>query len=189
VRARRLWTVVCAATLALGISACGHKQAHPHVADANNNGDYVDAGPITYQLQISRELNPYDDEDAQYLAGLPPGTVNPGATQFWYGVFLWAINQTHHVATTADKFEIVDTQGNHYYPIKLDTGMNQYAWRSTLLAPLGTQPAPGTAASNGPTQGQVLLFKLNDTAYSNRPLTLFILSSTGRKLAAISLDL
>jgi hypothetical protein len=189
VRARRLWTVACAVTLALGIAACGHKQAHPHVADANNNGGYVDAGPITYQLQISRELNPYSDEDALYLAGLPPGTVNPGPTHFWYGVFLWAVNQTHHVATTANDFEIIDTQGNVYHPIPLDTGVNQYAWRSTLLAPLGTQPAPDTAAYYGPTQGQVLVFKLADTAYSNRPLTLFILSPTGRKAAAISLDL
>lgn len=188
-RARRLWTVACAVTLALGVAACGHKQAHPHVADANNNGTYVDAGPITYQLQISRELNPYSTEDSQYLLGLPPGTVNPGATQFWYGVFLWAINQTHHAATTADNFVIVDTQGNRYYPIKLNTDENQFAWRSELLAPLGTQPAPDTAAYYGPTQGQLLLFKINDTAYGNRPLTMFILSPEGHKMAAISLDL
>jgi hypothetical protein len=30
------------------VSACGHKQAHPNFADANNNGGYVDAGPVTY---------------------------------------------------------------------------------------------------------------------------------------------
>ena len=34
---------------------------------------YVDAGPITYQLQISRQLNQYATEDSQYLAGLPAG--------------------------------------------------------------------------------------------------------------------
>ncbi len=81
-------------TLALGVSACGHKQAHPHVADANNIGGYVDAGPITYQLQISRILNPYGTEDSQYLKGLPLGTPPLTADQYWYGVFLWAKNQT-----------------------------------------------------------------------------------------------
>ena len=93
-RARRLWTVACALILAFGVTACGHKQAHPTVADANNNGGYVDAGPITYQLQISRVLNPYSTEDSQYVKGLPPGTTPPTPDQQWYGVFLWAKNQT-----------------------------------------------------------------------------------------------
>ena len=71
VRARRLWILVCALALAVGLGACG-QEADPSTAD--NEGVYIDAGPITYQVQISRELNPYKVEDRQYLAGLPAGT-------------------------------------------------------------------------------------------------------------------
>jgi hypothetical protein len=175
--------------VALGVAACGHKTAHPTVADANNDGVYVDAGPITYQLQISRELNQYSSEDAGYLAGLPAGTAQPGAQQEWYGVFLWAKNQTHHAAPTTDNFVVVDTQGNRYYPVKLNRAVNPYVWTSQTLQPLQIEPGPDTTANYGPTQGGLVLFKLNTSAYSNRPLSLEILGTSNQKLATISLDL
>ncbi len=186
--ARRLWTAVCAIALALGVAACG-ELAHQRVANDNNNGDYVDAGPITYQLQISRVLNQYSTEDSQYVQGLPAGTAPPTASQSWYGVFLWAKNQTSQPQTTTDKFAIVDTQGIRYYPIKLNPAQNPYAWASRRLGPLGIEPGPDTTGSFGPTQGQLLLFKIGASAYANRPLTLEILGSTGQALASISLDL
>jgi hypothetical protein len=189
VRARRLWTIASALILAFGVAACGHKQAHPSVADANNNGGYVDAGPLTYQLQISRVLNPYSTEDSQYVRGLPAGTPAPTPQQQWYGVFLWAKNQTNKPHVTVDNFVVVDTQGNRYYPLKLNPELNPYAWTSQRLAPLQTQPGPDTTASFGPTQGQLLLFKIGNSAYANRPLTLDILGSSNQKLATISLDL
>jgi hypothetical protein len=187
----RLRILVAALALAVGLSACGigHKEAHPRVADANNNGGYVDAGPVTYQLQISRLLNQYATEDSQYLKGLPVGTTPPTATQAWYGVFLWAKNQTSKPQTTTDKFDITDTQGATYYPVKLDPAVNPYAWTSQTLQPLGIEPGPDTTASFGPTQGQMLLFKISTSAYANRPLTLHILGSSNQSLATISLDL
>jgi hypothetical protein len=184
-------TLLAALVLAVGLGACGigTKEAHPRVADANNNGGYVDAGPVTYQLQISRELNPYATEDAQYLKGLPAGTVPPTSTQLWYGVFLWAKNQTSQPQTTTDRFEITDTQGTTYFPLKLDTSVNPYAWTSQRLQPLAIQPGPDTTASFGPTQGQLVLFKIGTSAYANRPLILHILGADNQTLATISLDL
>lgn len=187
--ARRLCTIVCVLSLAFGVAACGNKEAHPSVADANNNGGYVDAGPLTYQLQISRVLNPYSTEDSQYIKGLPLGTTPPTADEQWYGVFLWAKNQTDKLHVTTNNFAIVDTQGNKYYPLKLNTNVNPYAWSSQALAPGGVQPGPDTTASFGPTQGELLLFKIGNSAYDNRPLTLVIRSPAGQRLAAISLDL
>jgi len=175
--------------LAFGITACGNKQAHPNVADANNDGDYVDAGPVTYQLQISRVLNQYSSEDSQYVKGLPASTAGPTATQEWYGVFLWAKNQTSKAQTTSDNFIMVDTEGEKYYPVNLNPDLNPYAWTSQTLQPLQTEPGPDTTASYGPTQGQLLLFKIGTSAYANRPLTLEILGSGNQKLATISLDL
>jgi hypothetical protein len=183
--------------LVLGLAACGAKQSHSaagqgtrvNVADANNNGGYVDAGPVTYQLQVSRELNQYSTEDSQYVAGLPAGTTQPTSTQEWYGVFLWAQNQTSQPQVTTDNFDIVDTQGNTYYPIRLNPAMNPYAWTTQTLQPLGTEPGPDTTAASGPTQGGLLLFKLGDSAYANRPLTLEIRGPSSQLWATISLDL
>jgi len=185
---RRLSTIVYTAFLALGVAACG-QQAHPRVASAKNNGGYVDAGPITYQLQVSRVLNPYSSEDRQYIAGLPSGTTLPNAQQQWYGVFLRGENQTQQPQTSTDSFVISDTQGNHYYPLRLNPAVNGYAWTSESLAPLQVEPKPGTTASFGPTQGGLLLFRISNSAYDNRPLTLEILGSDSQPLASISLDL
>jgi hypothetical protein len=189
VLARRLLILITALCLGIGLAACGHKQGHPSVADANNNGGYVDAGPLTYQLQISRVLNPYNTEDSQYLQGLPAGTAKPTPSQQWYGVFLWAKNQTHQAHYTSGNFVIIDTQGAKYYPVKLNPAVNPYAWTPQLLNPLQTQPGPDTTASFGPTQGQLVLFKISNSAYANRPLTLEILGASDEKLASVSLDL
>lgn len=173
---------------ALTLAACGSAK-HPYDATANNNGFYVQAGGVIYQLQISRELNPYSVEDHQYLKGLPAGTPSPGAKQLWYGVFLWAKNYGKHSATTAGSFDIVDTQGTKYYPVALDPSLNEYAWSSQTLPPLGTEPAPNTTASLGPTQGSLLLFELDTTAYADRPLTLEIHPQGTTQTSTISLDL
>ena len=134
------------------------------MADANNNGGYVDAGPVTYQLQISRVLNPYSTEDSPVRQGpAQSGDRRRRPTSSWYGVFLWAKNQTHHAQTTTDNFDVTDTQGNKYYPIKLDPNANPYAWTSqTPGAPADRARARARTASFGPTQGGLLLFKISN---------------------------
>jgi hypothetical protein len=186
VTARRLWIILCALGLAVGVAACGQVDQPSSLL---NDGVYVDAGPITYQLQISRELNQYSVEDRQYLAGLPAGTGSLTPDQLWYGVFLWAKNQTDQDHATAERFSIVDSSGNVYYPIHLDAELNGYAWTQQVLAPSAVLPAPNTTASFGPTGGALLLFKLPNSVYANRPLTLNIYPSGGGKPGQISLDL
>jgi len=190
VTSRRFWTAACALLSAVAIGACGHKTAHPNVADANNNGDYVDAGPVSYQLQISRTLNQYDSEDSQYVRGLPTGlTPSLSPTQMWFGVFLWARNQTNQPQVTSNNFEVVDSSGNVYRPVKLNSTLNPFAWTTQTLPPQQTEPGPGSVAADGPTQGGLLLFKVSTAVYANRPLTLYILSPSNRRLASISLNL
>jgi hypothetical protein len=188
VSVRRYWIFACVLALAVGLSACGRK-AHPTVADADNNGFYVDAGQVTYQLEVSRQLNQYSTEDSQYLAGLPAGTVKTKPDELWYGVFLWAKNQSNTSQVTARNFEIVDTQGNKYFPVALNPALNPYAWKSMTLAPSSTEPGLDTTANTGPTQGALLLFKLNTAVYSNRPLTLQIDPPGAGQPSTISLDL
>lgn len=184
---RRLCILGIGVLFGLGLTACGHKEAHPRVGDSE--GAYIDAGPITYQIQLSRELNPYNVEDQQYLRGLPAASAGPKPDEEWFAIFLWAKNQTHSTATTANSFDIIDTQGNKYLPLTLDPAVNPIAWTAQPLKPLGTEPAPDSLASFGPTQGGELLFKINTSAYSNRPLTLEIRGPQQQVWGSVTLDL
>ncbi len=178
---RRLLALI---PLALALAACGNH--HSNYADANNVGTYVKAGPVTYQLEVSRELNPYSSEDSGYLAGLPSKETALAPDQLWFGVFLWAKNTTHQPQQTTSAFDVIDTQGNVYHPIFYG---NPYVWSSRTLPPGAIEPSPNTTAGYGPTQGGLLLFKVPTQVYSNRPLTLRIYGNTGKVWATITLDL
>lgn len=203
---RLLAVLISAGALAIGLGACGNKHARPTTAnnnqsggygntgssqptgaDANNNGAYLWAGNVTYQLQVSRELNPYSASDSAYLAGVDATALT--ASQEWYAVFLWAKNQTSSPQTTADSFDIVDTEGNYYYPVALNPKVNLFAWTKQTLSPQATEPQIGTVPYYTPPQGSELLFKINETAYANRPLTLQIHAAGQRAPSTISLDL
>jgi hypothetical protein len=177
--------VLAVASLA---SACGTH--HSNLADANNNGTYVKAGPVTYQLEVSRLLNPHTPEDAGYLQGVPKAAAALPPNEEWFGVFMWAKNQTKQPQLTTDNFQMLDTQGRVYKPIRIN---NPYAWTSQPLAPGAVEPNPQTTAGFGPTQGGLLLFKVPsqgaDSVYANRPLTLEIIGNTGKVWGTISLDL
>ncbi len=184
IRVRRLLLLAGAVAVVLGTAACG-RVAHP--TEADNEGVYVDVGPLTYQVQISRELNLYNIEDKEYLSGV--SSPAPAPDQEWFAIFLWAKNETHSDHVTTDAFDIVDTQGNKYYPIAINAAVNPYAWTPRTLKPLGTEPAPDSTAYFGPTQGAELLFKLNNSVYSNRPLTLEIYPRGQDHPSSVSLDL
>ena len=190
-RARRV-PILCSSLviLALGLAGCGNNPPRRHAADPGNFGVYVWAGPITYQLQISRELNGYSTEDSQYLMGLPKGTTAPTPDQEWFAVFMWAWNETHQYQTTAplSAFDLIDTQGNTYRPEPINPLQNPYQWTPQRLAPRATEPAPDTTAFFGPTQGQLLLFKISTTAYANRPLVLQIRGAQNQVQATIPVD-
>jgi hypothetical protein len=183
-RFRHFRVLIGVALLALGVAACG-QESHPTTAD--NEGVYVDAGNLTYQIQLSRELNPFSVEDRGYLNGVT--ATPPAPDQEWFAVFILAKNRSHSNQTTTTSFDIVDTQGNRYYPVRINPSVNPYVWTAQTLKPLGTEPTPDSTAYFGPTQGSLLLFKLNTSVYSNRPLTLEIYAPGHAKPSSVSLDL
>ena len=186
-RLTRAAAVAGAVALSLGVAGCGRENNPP---SAENDGVYEQAGNVTYQLELSRQLNQYATEDSQYVKGVPAADSNLGPSALWYGVFLWAKNQTKSPQRTTDRFDIVDTEGHHYNPIPLNTSQNPFAWTAQTLQPDGIEPAASTIAADGPTQGGLLLFKLNQSVYSDRPLMLEIRSPTTNQVeATISLDL
>lgn len=186
----RLVLVLTVGALAITLGGCGRTTLTGVSQDQLSAGTepYFNVGGVTYQVQISRQLNPFGSEDVQYLAGVHEAQDLP-ADQLWFGVFLWAKNQTKQVQNTADTFEIVDSEGTVYRSVQLNASINPYAWTSEALSQNQIEPLADSTASDGSTGGGLILFKLNDSVYSNRPLTLEIFKTGDPKPAKVSLDL
>lgn len=190
-KTRRL--AIAAATLvaAAGLSACGNKEEKVHHAETE--GVYVDVGPLQYQVQISRQLNPTNVEDKSYLTGVGPFDRALGKDNVWFAVFIRVENDGEKAAISAKDFELRDTQEHTFTPLAL-ARTNAFAYRPSVVAPHeefnvnGINPAPDSAASEGPTQGALLLFKVPRSTLVNRPLELVISDPAGGQDGMINLD-
>jgi hypothetical protein len=150
----------------LGVAGCGND-----LGKEADEGIPIKLGDLQITVQETRFLNPAQPDDKEYLAGQKLPTP---AGKSYLGVFLTIHNESDHAVPlpTNAQMSIIDTTGVAYQSIPSST---PYA------APLGTQlagggdiPAPGTAAANGPTQGAIVLFLLNQGITENRPLKLEI---------------
>src|SRR4051812_10927448 len=107
---RRLLPLFALALLALPLAACGNKEdIHTH---GETEGAYLNVGQLTYQVQISRLLNPNDTEDQGYLVDVPAAERDLAPEDAWFAVFMLVQNQQDRPAPAASDFEIVDTQNN-----------------------------------------------------------------------------
>ena len=187
---RRLTTTLALVAVAfgLGIAGCGNKEEIRTLGETE--GVYVDVGELVYQVQISRILNPNDAEDRAYLRGLPPGErLAPGET--WFGVFMRVSNERGRTIKPASSFRIVDTQENEYEPVVLDPTANPFAYQPSPLRAGEVYPNSESAASGGPIQGSLVLFKVQFRSLQNRPLELMIdgpLPPPLRESAIVDLD-
>jgi hypothetical protein len=169
--------LVAAVCAALALGACG--DAHTRVTTgtyagaSGKNAPYLNVGPLIYEVQLSRELNPYNVEDASFLAGLSPAQRQLLPGEEWFGVFMQVYNNTDTPHAVATDLTIKDTQGNVYDPIIPD---NPFAYRPEAVPGKGQVPAPNTIADAGPTQGALLLYKIKVISLDNRPLTLKIVN-------------
>jgi hypothetical protein len=171
-----LLALLLVSSLALG--ACSDN-SHTRVTtgtyagESGQNAPYLNVGPLIYEVQLSRELNPSDTEDASYLAGLSPvqRRLHPG--EEWFAVFLQVYNESSTPHLAATNLTISDTQDNVYTPI-VPALTNEFAYRGGLLASKARIPALNTVAAAGPTQGALLLYKIKVVSLDNRPLELRI---------------
>jgi hypothetical protein len=165
----RIASLCLVGALALVAAGCENADEGPTLI-AETEGIYLDLAELKYQVQISRQLNPSDPEDAEYLTGLPPEDELE-AGEVYFGVFLRVNNLTEdQVLPTADHFEIVDTLENVYEPLELDPTVNNWVYQPRELPPGDMIPEEDTAQFNGPTRGALLLFKLTRETLQNRPL-------------------
>ncbi len=184
----RLRPLLCllALALSLGLSACAERG--PQV-DAKDEGLYIDTGPLTYQVQISRQMNPSDVEDRSYFTGLPPGTPPTTPQQEWFGVWLQVKNEGKQPAAMAKQFRIVDTLGHSFTPIQLSP-VNPFSYQPQILEPGAFQPPANSAARSAPTQGSLVLFKLDTNVTQSRPLIFEILDNNApdRVVSSVKMD-
>ena len=141
----------------LALSACGDSHTKvttgTYAGESGANAPYLNVGPLIYEVQLSRQLNPFNIEDAGYLRGSarPKRKLEPGR-----GVVrrVHAGLQQHRTSRTpaSTDLTISDTQGNIYTPIPT-SATNLFAYRGGLVPAKSQLPAPGTTAYFGPHQG------------------------------------
>jgi hypothetical protein len=192
IAARRIAGVALALVATLVLGACGDSHTRvttgTYAGESGQNAPYLNVGPLVYEVQLSRELNPANVEDAAYLQGLTLAqrTLKPG--EEWFAVFIQVYNHTSTAHLGASNVTISDTQNNVYTPITPDQ-TNQFAYRAGLIPAESQVPVPSSVAANGGTQGALLLYKIQVVSLDNRPLTIHIVDpSNATQTASAELD-
>ena len=175
---RAVLAVLCPVALML-LAGCGSSHSRvstgTYAGESGANAPYLDVGPLIYEVQISRQLNPWNTADATYLQGVPPaqGKLLPG--QEWFAVSLQVYNETTKPLLATSAIALSDTQGNIYRPVPLGP-TNLFAYRGGIVRSKNMLPIPGTPARVFGSQGQLLLFKIATISLDNRPLEIHIVS-------------
>jgi hypothetical protein len=170
-----------ALVLSLGLAACGEDE--PKTSGAE--GEFIEVGDTTYQVQLTRLLNPQQRPDDSYLRA----QVTPTADETYLGVFLRIENDGDTPYKPPRDIKLIDTVGNEYLP--LDTTQSGFGLDLGQEIPPGdVAPPPNSPAAFGPTSGALLLFKVTqETATDNLPLELQIPVEGEDEPATITLDI
>ena len=143
-RLRKLTLLALVLLAASALTACGESHTKvkggTYAGESGANAPYLDVGPLVYEVQLSRELNPYSVEDSAYLQGLSPAERKLEPGQEWFGVFLQVYNNGSHTLPAASDLTITDTQENRYIPI-VPGATNEFAYRAGNVA--GQRPPAG----------------------------------------------
>ncbi len=174
------------------LSACGDSHTKvstgTYAGESGQNAPYLDVGPLSYEVQLSRELNPTNSEDASYLQGLSASERQLAPGQEWFAVFVQVYNTSAEPHPSATELTISDTQGNTYIPV-VPNQTNPFVYRPGDVSGKGQLPVPDTTANSGPTQGALLLYRIQTVSLDNRPLELKIVDpSNASQTASAELD-
>ena len=171
----------------LALAGCGDSHTRvttgTYAGESGANAPYLNVGPLIYEVQISRQLNPWNNADSTYLAGLAPAERRLLPGQEWFGVFLQVYNNNTKGLFASNLISLSDTQGNVYRPVPLGP-TNLFAYRGGLVPSKGMLPIPGSPARVFGSQGQLLLFKIASISLDNRPLELKITNPLSPRTSA-----
>jgi hypothetical protein len=166
---RRLAPVLLLFAAFLFISGCGEKKT----LDVKE-GEPVELGDLSYNVRLTRFLNPADQEDAAYLVGKQAAP----AGKSYLGVFLRIENKGDRPAQPSRSMYLIDTRQNRYTP---QQSRSLFALHTSRPIPAGAHvPVPSTPASQGDAGGLMVLFLVDDEVSTNRPLRLVIPGGGGQ---------
>jgi hypothetical protein len=164
--------------LALPIAACGGDEEELDVIE----GEPIEADEASFNVVLSRFLNPDDEEDEAYLVGQPEAP--PG--EEYFGIFMQVANEGDEPFTLPEEMSVIDTLGATYASLETES---PYALPLGEEVPAGGElPVANSVAADGPTQGSLVLYLLEQASTENRPLELEIPLPSG-KVGIIELDI
>ena len=154
------------------LAGCGEEEGEDALEAVE--GERLELGELVYNVAITRFLNASLTSDAEYLVGQEPEP--PGKS--YLGVFVLIDNENEDDAVnSAAAYTVTDTSGRDYEPLETDS---LYALDiGAAVEADGEIPAPDTTAAEGPIQGAMLLFLVDDDVSENRPLELEVESAEG----------
>lgn len=165
--------VAVSAALAALASGCGNTTNTLTGSASSTAAPYLDLNGLKYQVQVSRQLNPNNAEDANYLTGLPAPQQRLAPDEAWFGVFVAVYNRSGQAHLAAADFTVTDTQDNVYRPTPVGT-VNPFAYRQRTVGRDDQIPTLGSLPFYGPSGGAILLFKVKLSSFDNRPMQLRI---------------
>src|SRR5688500_8181040 len=152
--------LVALLALAVPLAGCGDEAA-PELDLLQ--GEPSDAGEAYHHLLISRFLHPDDTEDEAYLVGQPP----PPPNEQYFGVFMQIENEGEEGITLPEDMTVTDTVETEYTPLETES-----PYALALGGPLAggaKLPVANSIAADGPTQGSLILFLIEEASTENRP--------------------
>lgn len=148
-------------------AGCGDDEVETEVKE----GEPLELGDLAFSVQITRFLNPSSEEDAAYLEGAP----QLARGQQYLAVFMQINNEGDEDAVVPDGFEVIDTRDTVFPQAEVE---NDFALiPGTVIPADGTVPGLETVARNGPIEGSMVLFLIDEAASENRPLRLEVNSA------------
>jgi hypothetical protein len=179
----RLLRIALAAALATGlIGLAGCKINETDLGDIDE-GQSFELGELRWNALYDRFINPQQVEDRDYVGQLGPAP----ASKAYFGVFVVVKNLSgdDQPLPDSDGFKITDTTGAEFSPVTTQ-GPYEFPYGGTVSGD-GTVPDPDSVAANGPVQGSLVLFELDQDVTESRPLEFHITS--GGEEAVVKLDL
>ena len=179
-RTRRLPAILVALIVCAGVllAGCGSSNDESQVAE----GAPLHLGDMAYNVVITRYLNPNDPEDSAYLKGAP---TLPNK-DYYLGVFMQIKNNGDKAQVVPSDMKVVDTDGHVYSPSPLDNDFSLDL--GSNLEGGGVVPDPESPAANGPIEGSMALFLIDEASVDARPLEL-VIPGAGGETGEIQLDL
>ena len=103
VRLRKIPLAALAVAAVLLMGACSDNShtkvtTGTYAGESGQNAPYLNVGPLIYEVQLSRQLNPTNSEDMSYLRGLTPAQRQLAPGQEWFAVFMQVYNTSARAA-------------------------------------------------------------------------------------------